>query len=372
MKHCPHCRELNGKNRTTCFACHQPFSGLTTSSADQQASDASFITVHQIAVPRNTLWNAHQATNLIESLMSLAHVPIKLIISLTASQKVWLVEAPAPMSGLIGKAVTSLYPGTTIRTMPKGTPQMGFRRYFIEAGTEFVAPTKYAEEITQAAPLVNLVNMGRDLISDEQIVLELTLTQPRQDYRLLGEELITTSVIKKSHYHTVGGAIAATRIKSQGKDRVDAYRPQDMELLRDKLNRKLAEVSMLLKIKADSDYRASELVLGLGTTMDLISNEPFNWLTLAEPGETFPLVMSGSEIASLWALPTHHVSRVDGIIWSRQMAGEDLLAEAEPTFYETLGLPPELYTTDPGGAEQVDDHLSLDELEESFDHEQMQ
>lgn len=374
MKRCPNCQELNGNTKATCFACGADFYPPTTESLTTTPTNPASQTkdIHQpmvavlkIAVPRNTLWQPQVAVQLMESLFSLAHLPIKLVISLTSQYKVWLIEVPYPLIDLVQNSLSGLYPGVEFQVEPKSAPSTGYEHFIVETGYEFVAPLKYAEEINQAAPLVSFVNATRSLAPDEHVLLEMTIKIPEKNYAYIGEQLITKSLIKATDYFSVGGAIDATLAKRKGKDRIDKYRPEDQEVLRDKIYRTLAEVRLILKIRAATEARIAQITLGLGTAFELVTNHHFNWLTLAEPGLTYPLVLCAPEAAALWHLPSHHF-RATGMVWSSQVADDDLKVDTEPEFYEVVGLPPEHYTTEPTFSEQISDHLSLEELEASF------
>ncbi len=308
----------------------------------------AYVHVLTVAVPAETAWQAPQAVQLMANLFAVSD--LKMHIRATADQIEWGLEVPHYVVEIVQKTIGAQYPAVHIEVQPKTRTYIGYRHYSFEAVQPFVGPLKAAADIRQGMPLATLTGMMGGLGPDEQLLYEVTLTSPSVDYRLLGEQLITESVVSTADYLTLGGALQATNAKMQGADRVDKYRPEDQEILRDKLNRPLAEVSLAIKIKAATEERALKLFLALSVGLELMANEPFNWLYPAE-AETYPLVLSPEEAAALWHLPTQGC-RAPGIVWADEVTSP----------YEMFGLPGEFYAS---ATTQAPDpqSLTLEDLE---------
>jgi hypothetical protein len=302
-----------------------------------------------VSVPADTMWQPHQATQLMANLFMISD--LKLQISAETNQITWGIEVPLYAVEIIKKAIHAQYPTAQIRIEPKTTTCIGYRLYHFEIVQPFVCPLKQAADFNQADSLATLTGMIAGLSLAEHLVYELTIASPTEDYRALGEELITESVVNWTDFLTLEGALSASMAKAQSADRVDKYRPEDQEILREKLSQTLADIQLAVKVKAATEERALELFVALSLGLEPMANEPFNWLYPAEE-QTYPLVLSPEEAAALWHLPTQGC-QAPGIVWTDQA----------PASFEMYGLPDDFYTA-PAGDAPGQNPGSLEDLEE--------
>jgi hypothetical protein len=190
--------------------------------------------------------------------------------------------------------------------------------YHLQAAAPFIGPLKYVEDFSRLDPLASLVQCMANVVAGEEIIYELSVTSPSQDYNQLGEKLLTTSTIKWWEFLTIPGAIDAASRKALKTDRVEKYIPEIQQMAQDKLKSPLMEVTLAVKVKAVSQNQADNLVSLLAPALALFEREGINFLVAA--GErSFPLVLTPSEIGSLWHLPTEHC-RTPGVNWVEAIA----------------------------------------------------
>jgi hypothetical protein len=171
---------------------------------------------------------------------------------------------------------------------------------------------------------------------NETVVFELSLAPAREKVRKLGHKLSTRTITKWWHYLTVGGTVEAATLKAAGYDTWTRFAPTLQRLVEEKLNGMLKETTLSIKIRADSPQRAHELISLFEPAMALFGRSNSNFLVPADK-QTYPLVLSPSEFAAMWHLPSSQC-QVPGIQWESAVsapAPTALLRENKGVFIGT-------------------------------------
>lgn len=284
---------------------------------DQATRDRAYISVIEVAVPPNTEWQPKAAQQFITGLFSISEL-LKLVISGTDQGIGWSIEAGWGNEEAVKRTIYATYPQAQVDVRPKAGCHIGYWLFQIHAGGPFVFPLKYAEDFDSVDPLALVIEAMANVGPDEEVVYELCLTSPKQNYFELGEKLLTKSVVGVMDYTSLSGAIAATTAKARGADRVDGYVPEISEMARVKLNSRLMEATFGIKIKTASRDRAFELAFLFSPALDSLYREKFNALTSPDR-DTHSLVLSAKEVAALWHLPTERC-QTPGIVWASGVA----------------------------------------------------
>lgn len=275
------------------------------------------IQVITLAVPRSTPWQPQVAHQLMVNLFAL-RAPVYLGIKATAASMGWYIEAQTEQAETVVKTVYALYPQAQVTVGSKTGNHLGYYLFDLHTATPFIAPLKMAEDFNHLDPLAPLISSLSNLDTEETVVYELGLREPKDEYYKLGEKLITASTVDWWHFlHPQGAVLAATR-KLSGADQVDKYVPEIQKPARAKLNSPLIEVRFGIKIKTASRERASELIRQLFPALAVFEREGFNFL-VAPHEKSFGPVLTAGEVAALWHLPGEQM-QTPGIVWARSAA----------------------------------------------------
>jgi len=275
--------------------------------------DQSFTRLVTIFVPVNTKWQPDIAQQFHLRLFTFQN-PLNLLIEATETGIRWIIEVARSDERALVKTLYTLYPQAQIEVKPKTTTTIGCRLYQLHCAVPFIAPIKYAEDFGKLDPLSAILGSMSDLQPTEILIYELSLRPPQQDYYKLGKDLLTTSTVKWWHFLTVDWTTVAAAKKATGMDKVDRYKPQIQKVARAKLNSPLKEVVFSVKIQAASKARSDRLIALLEPALATFNRDGFNSLVPAQK-YSYPLVLSASELASLWHLPTGDCL-TPGIIWA--------------------------------------------------------
>ncbi|MCB0171321.1 MAG: type IV secretion system DNA-binding domain-containing protein [Anaerolineae bacterium] len=278
--------------------------------------DQTYTQIIKLAAPRRTLWQPEAARQLMVSLFALP--TIRLGIGAMAHHIEWYIETEASDSEAVVDAIYGLYPQAHVSMTSKMHSHVGYYLFDLHTAAPFVAPLKMAEDFGRLDPLATFISALTDLASDEAVVYELSLAHLPKKYYDLGEKLITTSTVNWWNFLHPGVAVAAAATKLTGADKVDKYIPEIQKPARAKLNSPLKQIFFEIKIKATSQDRASALVERLFPALAVFERDGFNFL-VSPHKESFVPVLTASEVAALWHLPTEQC-QAPGIVWAASAA----------------------------------------------------
>ncbi len=276
--------------------------------------EQAYTQIVTLAVPHSTPWQPQVALQLMVNLFALP-VSIRLGIRAATSNIHWYVEVETDYTETLVKAIYALYPQAKIAVTPKTSSYVGYYLFDIHTATPFVAPLKMAEDFNRLDPLSGLISALSNLAEDERVVYELTLADdPGEKYYKIGEELITTSTVNWWNFLHPQVAVMAATTKLIGADKVDKYVPEIQKPARAKLNSPLKQVQFAIKIKAEAQERALELIQAIFPTLAVFEREGLNYL-IAPYSKSFTPVMTPGEVAALWHLPTDQCQTPD-VVWA--------------------------------------------------------
>ena len=245
-------------------------------------------TILTLAVPASTQWQPNLAGQLAVGLFSFSQ-PLSLGIVATKQRIGWYLELDSQLMETVTQTLYASYPQAQIRSQPKTSAHVGYQRYPLHASAPFIFPLKYVQDFTGLDPLSTLVSGMTKLNSGESIVYEMTLASPRPDYAKWGTKLFNERAYS---------------------DPADVRR-----ILRSKLEAPFKEVTLSIKVKAESTQRCNQLVAQLWPGLAIFEREGFCEL-VSPHKKSFQLVLSAAEVAALWHLPSEQM-QTPGIVWTR-------------------------------------------------------
>jgi len=275
-------------------------------------TEVSYRQIVNLAIPHSTPWKPQVAQQLMVNLFALP--PLKLGIQALANHIQWYVETTTEQTEALVKAIYGLYPQAHLEVSPKMGNHVDYYLFDLHTAAPFIAPLKMAENFKQLDPLTSFISALTDLAKDEVVVYELHLVEPKAKYYDLGEKLITQSSVNWWNFLHPGAAVVAATTKLAGADKVDKYVPEIQKPARAKLNTSLKEVHFEIKIKTQSQERASGLIKQLFPTLAVFEQEGLNFL-VAPHKKSFAPVLTPGEVAALWHLPSDQC-QTSGIVWS--------------------------------------------------------
>ena len=271
----------------------------------------------KIQVPASTSWQPKQVEQFTVSLFSL---PVSIALRLVANPVgiTWHVLVERAHAESVVNSIYAYYPDAHLLLEPKLAADTGYFGYRFNSTGPFIAPLKYADDLTSLDPLVGILGALTDLRANEEVIYELLLKPISEEHYQLGQKMITDSRVKWWHFLTPGRAALALSQKALGWDKVDRFTPEIQKIVEAKFNGQLRHAIFSLKIKALRPERARYLESLVGPGLSILERPGFNAL-VPEQRDSFPLVLCPREVAGLWHLPTQDCM-VPGIQWALSVA----------------------------------------------------
>ncbi|MCA9875388.1 MAG: type IV secretion system DNA-binding domain-containing protein [Anaerolineales bacterium] len=282
-----------------------------------ELSTKTYIQTIHLAVPHNTAWEPERAQQLISSFYALSG-PIALVIKASPNTLKWSIELPESQVQPAIKAIYGSYPGADVAVTNKTNTAVGEFIFHLHGAAPFIAPLRDVREFGDIDPLVSLLTAMGDLAEDETITYSLSLKHAREEYYTLGEKMSKQTLTQWWHFLTVPTAVMAMTFKVVGAEGKDRFVPTLQKLIDEKLGASLMETNLAIKVKADNQHRAMEIIGLLGPALALFERESCNFLVQPQ-AKSFALVLSAPEIAALWHLPTDQC-QMAGIYWAKAKA----------------------------------------------------
>jgi len=267
-----------------------------------------------ITVPQSTKWHPPQAEQLISNLLTL-NIPITFQIVATGSGITWQIQALSNHINIIKRAVLSFYPQADIDQVEEPTQPRG-SKIQLRPITKFPLPLNYALDLKSLDPLTGVVGAMTNLYEGEQITYSLSINTSPTNYNEVGRKLM------KGGTNWVGlglGLLTVAAAASSKKKTVYLSPPPPRQrdkreeyligLCNEKLDQVLRPAEFNIWIAA-SQHR-DQLRKGIFSATTVFNREA-NELTT---GGDEPLILTPSEIAALWHLPTEHIQAPD-VVWS--------------------------------------------------------
>ncbi len=268
-----------------------------------------------IFLPAQTKWDPKLAHQLMVSLFALT-TPIRLLIRAEAKRIIWGLEVATSAAETVTKTIYALYPRAHLIVIPKHQPDLAAHRYSFAMGAPFVVPLKYAQDFTALNPMAGVASAMVNLTLNEKIIYELSLGPVDPKIFKLGKQLTTRSSFTWLDFLSPEGTIDAFISLTRGWHRRKRFAPALQRLVEEKLHGLLKDATLTLKIQAPSQQRTDFLASLFLSPMAAFTREGLNYLTPASE-KTYPLILSASEAAALWQLPTSECQS-PGIQWAPQ------------------------------------------------------
>ncbi len=267
-----------------------------------------YIRVIKVALPRGNPWKPTTCTELIKALFTLDE--IRLQISSEPGKITWMIEIPYHQVDQVERLIYTSYPGAELETYGKTTNQAGYYLYNNEAGAPYIAVVTPPEDNKHTDTLKTMMGVMVGLRADEHLVYELVLRNPTQNYNQLGEKMLKTSAFDWKDRLTMRDIAETTLASAAGAGEVEKYIPEIQTRAQSKLDTRLKEVTFNLKVKAGSEERVNAIIEALAPGFEALDREHHNFFSLA--GEnTYPLVLSAPEVATLWHLPSDQIETIE-------------------------------------------------------------
>ena len=209
----------------------------------------------------------------------------------------------------------SLYPSVEVIQEPKTQADINYFVYELQGAVPFVAPLGYASDFKELDPLAGILTVMSSLQPEEACILSLNLHPPTKNYPKIGTKLITESRNAWWQFITPNMAMEAFMWQSMlGMERrVPKYEADIQREAERKLRMPLKEVRLTVKIQAQSQRRAHDLLMQFASPIAIYGRDGLNAFVPAQK-ESYQLILAPLEVAALWHLPNEACS-VPGITW---------------------------------------------------------
>ena len=211
--------------------------------------------------------------------------------------------------GDVAKRLYAWYPRSQLLEAP---PILYRYEYRLELGGPFFLPLKSVSEFRSIDPLRSVSGGMTDLRSNEVVSYQLRLYEPTQNHIQLAKNYFSRSAIDDYDMATIGGILGGLgrKLTRTDTDYSPFYElPPDIQT---KLAYSLKEVEIVVCIQTTTSHRADALAGMVGSGLSHFDSHR-NFLAWASD-QTFPVVLSASEAAALWHLPSEDIQTL-GVVW---------------------------------------------------------
>lgn len=278
----------------------------------KQHTNTPYVQRIQVQVPPETKWEPQRVQRFIDNLFT-RRDRVTLSIRATTQDITWWIEVGKPAVDAVVSSLYTLHSDAQINVVPKNGIDAGYYVFYVESAGPYIGPILSASDAKQD-PLSWIVGSMTHMGEDEELVYELTLSPPRTNYRQLGERLMTKSNVSWFEFTSLEGAVGASVRKGIGGDKTSRYTTDIEKVVFPKLAAQLMEVTFVIKAKARSRKRADEFVDPMFAQLSTFDVAGFGLLYSADE-DTYPLVLSASEVAALWHPPTADIA-TPGVSWA--------------------------------------------------------
>lgn len=264
----------------------------------------------QVVVSEQTKWQPEVAARLMYQLVTNFR-QLSLAIRATARQITWVIVVPRSKVAAIRHAVEAFYVDTQVTELANRDEDLADHYWTYEwaASRPFIFPFRVVKDC-HLDPLAPLVTALTSVNSGEEVLYILDISLATKDYGREVEQMFTPSVGRTIWWGVQGILLGSSRVSPQ----MIQENRELQALAYEKVNLPLVEVQLSAIVTAASEKRSFHLATLIGQALSQFDSD-LNIITA--PGkETYNLVLSPSEIATMWHLPTEG-SNHRRVVWSK-------------------------------------------------------
>lgn len=298
---------------------------------NQVTTDRAYMSVINIAVPRETKWQPNQVYEFTKQLFATGG-NFTFLIASTSQGIEWAIEFPTKDQQSLQNTLKTFYPDVEWVINPKRSTHVGFYTFHIQTAYPFCWSLSTVQDFKDRDPLAALVGAMQSVQGEEELIYELSFNPPEQNYPLIAERLFNPSAGQVATKLVVGSLLygkdeaGASRARQEDERKLEAIKEQALEKLVNSEGYFL-ETVFSIKVQAATPEQAGELANLLVAPLSQYDGE--RNLLAGASRESFPLVLSAREIAALWHLPTEQLRTIKGIIWVEKGRAPEPATQAE-------------------------------------------